>query len=122
MAKAFRPEAPRIVVADLGTPTGKSIQLGTMLLAQGAVSALRNPVAHGKVNLSLAEAMEMVATLSLIARRVEHDSRTPFEATIELMDLIARDLHLRKKQAAKGWAYLTPGRGWVGGWRGAGTG
>ena len=58
------------LVADLSTKTGQSIQLGTMQLAQGAMTSIRNPAAHEVLNLELAEALEMVAVFSLIARRV----------------------------------------------------
>jgi hypothetical protein len=64
-----------VVVADLTTQTGKSIQLGTMMLSQGAMLAIRNPVAHGRIELDPAEAMEMVAIFSLLARRVETVTR-----------------------------------------------
>jgi uncharacterized protein (TIGR02391 family) len=110
MGKAFNPKDPRIVVADLGVQTGQSVQRGTMLLAQGAIAALRNPVAHERLDLELPEAMEMAAILSLLARRVQQATRPPFEAVVEFMDRVAGDLGLRKKRATKGWVYsVTPG-------------
>jgi hypothetical protein len=52
----------------------------------------------------------MVATLSLLARRVQQATRPPFEATVEFMDRVAGDLNLRKSRASKGWVYsVTPG-------------
>ena len=39
------------------------------------MGALRNPLAHERLDLDPAEAMTMVATLSLIARRVEGAKR-----------------------------------------------
>jgi hypothetical protein len=59
------------VLADLATPTGQSLQKGTLQLAQGAMISIRNPAAHESLQLDLPEALEMLATFSLLARRVE---------------------------------------------------
>jgi uncharacterized protein (TIGR02391 family) len=75
MSQAFSAKDPVLVVANLDSRTGQSVQLGTMQLAQGAMAALRNPPAHERLDLDPAEAMTMVATLSLIARRVEGAKR-----------------------------------------------
>jgi hypothetical protein len=46
MSQAFRPEDPRIMVADLRTKNGRNIQRGTHFIAMGANAAIRNPAAH----------------------------------------------------------------------------
>ncbi len=76
MSQALSPNEPILVVADLKGKTGQSVQLGTMQLAQGAMAALRNPVAHERLDLGPSEAMAMVATLSLLASRVELAKRS----------------------------------------------
>lgn len=68
---ALSPRGPRIVIADLDTETGRSIQQGTMFLAQGVFAAMRNVVAHNAVEFAPEEALEMLATISLVARRIE---------------------------------------------------
>jgi uncharacterized protein (TIGR02391 family) len=68
---ALSPNNPLIVLADLGTETGKNIQRGTMLLAQGVFSGIRNVVAHEVTALTPVEALEMLATISLVARRLD---------------------------------------------------
>jgi uncharacterized protein (TIGR02391 family) len=61
---------PRIVVANLGDETGRNIQRGTMCLAQGVFAAMRNVVAHNAVEFEPVEALEMLATMSFVARRI----------------------------------------------------
>jgi uncharacterized protein (TIGR02391 family) len=68
---ALSPNNPLIVLADLGTETGKNIQRGTMLLAQGVFASIRNVVAHEVIALTPVEALEMLATISLVARRLD---------------------------------------------------
>ena len=76
MSRALSDRTAVLVVADLSNQTGRSIQLGTMMLSQGAMLAIRNPVAHERMQLSPTEAMEMVAVFSLLARRLEGASDT----------------------------------------------
>lgn len=62
---------PPIVVADPNSTSGKGQQNGWRLLAQGCFLALRNPVAHERgVHQDRISAMEALATMSLVARRV----------------------------------------------------
>jgi uncharacterized protein (TIGR02391 family) len=71
MGKALTAEDSRIVVADLSTSTGRSVQQGTMFLAQGVIARLRNPLSHEKVELDPQEAMEMAALISRVVRDVD---------------------------------------------------
>ena len=75
MARAFRPEDPRIVVADLRTENGRNLQRGTQFIAMGAVAAIRNPVSHTLTDHDEGQAREQLAVLSFIARRLD-DART----------------------------------------------
>jgi uncharacterized protein (TIGR02391 family) len=71
MKRAFSPSAPSIVVADLRTRTGQSIQRGTHLIAMGAIAAIRNPNSHRLDEPSVDEALEKLAVLSFVARRLD---------------------------------------------------
>jgi len=77
MSRALNDRTALLVVADLSTQTGRSVQLGTMMLSQGAMLAIRNPVAHERMQITPTEAMEMVAVFSLLARRLEGASGPP---------------------------------------------
>jgi uncharacterized protein (TIGR02391 family) len=68
---ALTPNNPLIVLADLETETGKNIQRGTMLLAQGVFASMRNVVAHEVIALTPVEALEMLGTISLVVRRLD---------------------------------------------------
>ncbi len=46
-----------------------------MMLSQGSMLAIRNPVGHEPMDLDPVEAMEMVAVFSLLARRLEAVTR-----------------------------------------------
>jgi len=72
MSVAFSPTKPRIaVVPNRRTASGQSIQRGTHLLAMGVIAAIRNPSAHGTVEFSYAEAVECLAMMSFIYRRLD---------------------------------------------------
>lgn len=71
MARAFRVEAPMIVVADLRTENGQNVQRGSQFIAMGAVAAIRNPTSHTLANHDEEQAREQLAVFSFIARRLE---------------------------------------------------
>lgn len=52
MRTAFSPSAPIIVLADQTTQSGKDMQQGYMDMFAGAMSAVRNPKAHGNVEIT----------------------------------------------------------------------
>jgi hypothetical protein len=56
---------------DPKEPDVKSRQRGALLLGQGAYSALRNPAAHGVSDLPEQEALEQLATFSVLARLID---------------------------------------------------
>jgi uncharacterized protein (TIGR02391 family) len=67
-------EKPLVALADVSTSAGKGEQAGWRALAQGCFAALRNPVAHRHIKYDRVSAMEAIATMSLIARRVTEAS------------------------------------------------
>jgi uncharacterized protein (TIGR02391 family) len=73
--EALSPKGGRVVVADLATESGRSTQRGTHLVALGMVSGIRNPTAHGLTDPSPAEALEDVALLSWLARKLDNAAR-----------------------------------------------
>jgi uncharacterized protein (TIGR02391 family) len=79
IARAFRPEDPRIVVADLRTENGRNLQRGTQFIAMGAVSAIRNPVSHTLADHDEDQAREQLAVLSFVARRLDDAQVAPPE-------------------------------------------
>ena len=44
--RAFSPNSPILLVADVSTESGRSDQLGFMLLCKGAYQSIRNPKAQ----------------------------------------------------------------------------
>ena len=80
MGKALGAKSPLIVVADLDTETGRSVQRGTVHLAQGILARLRNPLTHEDVELEPHEALEMVALISRVVRDVDAGHRAAAES------------------------------------------
>jgi uncharacterized protein (TIGR02391 family) len=81
MGKALGGSNPKIVVADLFTETGRNVQRGTLLLAQGIIARLRNPLTHESTEPHAQEAMEMVAIISRVLRDIEGGAVTPQAST-----------------------------------------
>jgi uncharacterized protein (TIGR02391 family) len=71
MGAAFGANAPLLRVAELATETGRNLQRGALFLGQGIVAGIRNPLSHSHVDLTVSEAMERVAAMSLLARWIE---------------------------------------------------
>jgi uncharacterized protein (TIGR02391 family) len=57
-------------VADPTTRTGRGVQEGLRSLAVGAFMAFRNPAAHELIQITEAEAIEILGIFSLLARRL----------------------------------------------------
>lgn len=69
--EALAVASPHLIVADLSTETGKSEQVGLMMLLQGAYSAVRNPKAHTlRHDTSRETAAQYLVFASLLARRI----------------------------------------------------
>jgi uncharacterized protein (TIGR02391 family) len=71
MGAAFGGAAPPLVVADLSTESGRNIQRGTLLLAQGIFARMRNPYSHDNLELDAADALEMLSVISHVVRDVD---------------------------------------------------
>jgi uncharacterized protein (TIGR02391 family) len=72
MGQAFKDSDPPILLADLSTETGRTIQAGYRFLFMGAVTGVRNPDAHEQFKaLDAEEALEVLAFASLLMRRLD---------------------------------------------------
>jgi uncharacterized protein (TIGR02391 family) len=75
MRTAFSPNAPILAFNDLTDPGDRDEQKGLMHLFEGAVLALRNPRAHALSDDSPELALEYIALLSLLAKRLQQATR-----------------------------------------------
>jgi len=66
MHTAFSPNNPKIVLADLGSQSGKDMQQGYMELFAGAMSAVRNPKAHDNVTITPERALHFLFLASML--------------------------------------------------------
>ncbi len=71
VGRAFGGTNPALAVGDLSTSTGVNVQRGTLMIAQGLVAAVRNPVAHDLPPYESQEAAEILATLSWLMRQID---------------------------------------------------
>lgn len=71
MEQVFTPNGPALVFNALADQSDKDEQRGMMLLFQGTVFAFRNPRAHKLLEDSPEEALESIALVSLLAKRLE---------------------------------------------------
>ncbi len=68
----FRNENQRLLTFEsLDTETGRSVQEGYMHLFAGAMQAIRNPKAHGNMNLSKEEALDRLIFASLLMKKID---------------------------------------------------
>lgn len=66
MQTALSPKNPIIVLADLSTQSGRAMQRGYMDLFAGAMSAIRNPKAHGNVTITPERALHLLFLVSTL--------------------------------------------------------
>lgn len=66
MHTAFSPNNPKIVLADLGSQSGRDMQQGYMELFAGAMSAVRNPKAHDNVSISPERSLHFLFLASML--------------------------------------------------------
>jgi uncharacterized protein (TIGR02391 family) len=71
MQQAFSPKSPILKFNDLLTQSDRDEQQGFMNIFWGAVSALRNPRAHGFISDDPERALEFVAFVSLLAKLLD---------------------------------------------------
>jgi uncharacterized protein (TIGR02391 family) len=75
MRYVFSPKSPVVAFNDLGDETDRSEQEGMMHLFEGVMLALRNPRAHALSDDSPEQALEYIALMSLLAKRLEAGRR-----------------------------------------------
>ena len=68
--RALGGKAPVLRVARADDPSADDIQRGTHSIASGIQAAFRNPLMHEAIDMDPMEALEMVAAISWVARRV----------------------------------------------------
>lgn len=76
MRAVFSKNAPVLAFNNLKDQTEQDEQEGMMHLFEGAVQALRNPRAHALADDSPEEALEYIALLSFLAKKVDQARRT----------------------------------------------
>ncbi len=71
MNRAFSVEKPLIVLGDLATETGRSIQQGYMQLFAGAMTGIRNPKAHANIEIDERRAVNFLHLASLLMCKLD---------------------------------------------------
>ncbi len=71
MRKAFKLDAPSIVLAPLIDDTGRNIQRGYLDLFAGAMAGVRNPKAHGNIQITKERAIHFLFLASLLFFKLE---------------------------------------------------
>jgi uncharacterized protein (TIGR02391 family) len=76
MRYVFSRNNPVLAFNGLADDTDRSEQEGLMHLFEGVMLALRNPRAHALLDDSPEVALEYIALISLLAKRVDQTKRT----------------------------------------------
>lgn len=71
MRKAFKLDAPSIILAPLIDDTGRNIQRGYLDLFAGAMAGVRNPKAHGNLQITKERAIHFLFLASLLFFKLE---------------------------------------------------
>jgi len=71
MNKAFSANSPILILDDLETEDGKSIQKGYMQIFAGSMTGIRNPKAHSNIILEKNDAIHLLHLASLLLTKVE---------------------------------------------------
>lgn len=71
MTTVYSSNNPIVEFCDRQTESGENIQLGFMKMAEGAMTALRNPVAHENLNMSQDDAMRQLMFASMIMYKID---------------------------------------------------
>lgn len=77
MRHAFSPKNPVVVLDDLGTETGRSIQQGYMDIFAGSMMGIRNPKAHEIIHIDPARAMHHLFLASLLFHKLDEAIEAP---------------------------------------------
>lgn len=71
MHQAFSPKKPIIVLDDIMTDTGRSIQLGYMEIFAGSMTGVRNPKAHANIVIDRQRAVHFLFLASLLMYKLD---------------------------------------------------
>lgn len=71
MNEAFSPKAPLLLLGDLSTASGRDMQLGYMQIFSGSMTGIRNPKAHGNVDIDANRATHFLFLASLLMYKVD---------------------------------------------------
>ncbi len=71
MTNVYSSQNPIVEFCDRQTKSGQNTQLGFMKMAEGAMIALRDPVAHENLNLSPEDAMRQLMFASMIMYKID---------------------------------------------------
>lgn len=71
MTRVHSSNNPIVELSDRHTNSGQNTQLGFMKMAEGAMTALRNPVAHENLNISQDDAMRQLMFASMIMYKID---------------------------------------------------
>ena len=71
MTTAFSVNNPWISLTALETDTDKSVQQGYMQIMAGAMTGIRNPVAHGNLNPDSTTALHLICLASLLMHKID---------------------------------------------------
>jgi uncharacterized protein (TIGR02391 family) len=70
MRRAFAPSRPVITLDDLSTESGRNIQQGYLDLFAGSMAGIRNPKAHGNIEISAERASHHLMLASLLFHKL----------------------------------------------------
>lgn len=71
MTRVYSSNSPIVKFCDRHTESGQHTQLGFMKMAEGALIALRNPVAHENLSMSQDDAMRQLMFASMLMYRID---------------------------------------------------
>lgn len=71
MTTAFSINSPLIQLTELETKTDQDIQKGYMQIMAGAMTGIRNPVAHGNLSPPASEALHLIYLASLLMHKID---------------------------------------------------
>jgi uncharacterized protein (TIGR02391 family) len=71
MQRAFAPKQPVFKLGDLGTATGRSMQVGYLQIFAGAMTGIRNPKAHGNIVIDPVRAIHFLYLASLLMCKLD---------------------------------------------------
>jgi uncharacterized protein (TIGR02391 family) len=71
MNGAFSPNAPKLVLGDVNSFTGRAMQQGYMQIFAGTMTGIRNPKAHGNVQIDAIRCIHFLFLASLLAYKLD---------------------------------------------------